>query len=78
MPHSSTIWGQAQKMSDVGKPSKRRDQRSRKQPPYPHTLVKSEVTEPIGGFPNEIKTKIRYLIICCYDNFILWKYDNNK
>ena len=22
--------------------------------------------EPKGGFPNEIKTKIRYLIICCY------------
>ena len=25
----------------------------------------------LGGFPNEIKTKIRYLIICCYHNFIL-------
>ena len=24
----------------------------------------------IGGFPIEIKTKIRYLIICCYHNFI--------
>ena len=24
----------------------------------------------IGGFPNEIKTKIRYLIICCYHIFI--------
>ena len=24
-----------------------------------------------GGFPIEIKTKIRYLIICCYHNFIL-------
>ena len=27
--------------------------------------------EPLGGFPNEIKTKIRYLIICCYHNLIL-------
>ena len=25
----------------------------------------------IGGFPNEIKTKIRYLIICCYHDFML-------
>ena len=25
----------------------------------------------LGGFPIEIKTKIRYLIICCYHNFIL-------
>ena len=24
-----------------------------------------------GGFPIEIKIKIRYLIICCYHNFIL-------
>ena len=32
----------------------------------------------LGGFPKEIKTKIRYLIICRYHNFVLWKYDNNK
>ena len=25
----------------------------------------------LGGFPNEIKTKIRHLIICCYHNLIL-------
>ena len=31
-----------------------------------------------GGFPMEIKTKIRYFIICGYHIFTLWKYDNNK
>ena len=30
------------------------------------------------GVPTEIKTKIRYHIICCYLNFTLWNYDNNK
>ena len=32
----------------------------------------------VGGFPKEIKTKIRYLIICYSHNFILWKYDNKN
>ena len=32
----------------------------------------------VGAFPIEIKTKIRYHIICCYHNFTLWNYDNNK
>ena len=27
--------------------------------------------ELLGGFPIEIKTKIRYLTICCYHNFML-------
>ena len=31
----------------------------------------------IGGFPIEIKTKIRHLIICCCHNFIRWKYDKH-
>ena len=29
---------------------------------------------PVGGFPIEIRTKIRYQIICCYHNFTLWNY----
>ena len=32
----------------------------------------------LGGFPIEIKTRIRYHVICCYHNFTLWNYDNNK
>ena len=32
----------------------------------------------IGGFPIEIKTNIRYCIICCHHNFTLWNYDINK
>ena len=31
----------------------------------------------IGGFPIEIKTKLKYLIICCYRNFIRKKYDDH-
>ena len=27
---------------------------------------------PLGEFPMEIKTEIRYPIICCYLNFALW------
>ena len=27
---------------------------------------------PVGRFPVEIKTEIRYLILCCYLNFTLW------
>ena len=30
-----------------------------------------DILETIGGFPNETKTKIRYLIIFCYQTFIL-------
>ena len=32
----------------------------------------------IGGFSIEIKTEIRYHIICCYHNFIRQNYDNSK
>ena len=31
-----------------------------------------------GGFPIEIKTKIRYLNICCYHIFTRENYDSNK
>ena len=39
-----------------------------------HTHCIAESTKVIGGFPMEIKTKIRYLIICAYHIFTLWNY----
>ena len=36
----------------------------------PRDLVVDLVVNAIGGFPIEIKTEIRYHIICCYHNFI--------
>ena len=37
----------------------------------PRDLVVDLVVNAIGGFPIEIKTEIRYHIICCYHNFYL-------
>ena len=31
----------------------------------------SQLEKTVGGFPIEIKTKIRYHMICCYHNFTL-------
>ena len=38
----------------------------------------STAPPPVGRFPIEIQTEIRYLIICCYLNIALLNYDNNK
>ena len=41
--------------------------------PAPRPIVDRTFVHP---FPNKIKAKIMYLIICCYLNIILRKYDN--